>query len=119
MGCLTRSDIKAAKREPVRHDVDAERWFMLHSLPAEKFISLADEAIAEDEMDKGKFLVGMVRECAFDEAGNKLFETSEEVGDALEPMEIIEAGQHASEISKLTAADGKKNSQPGNSLLTA
>jgi hypothetical protein len=119
MGCLTREQVTSKKREPVRHEIDAERWFMLHSLPAEKFIALADEAIVNDAMDKGKFLVGMVRECAFDESGAKLFETSNEVGDALEPMEIIDAGQHAVEVSKLTVPDSKKNSPPGNSLPIA
>lgn len=115
MGCLTRENVRTKKREPVRHDIDGERWLMLHPLSAEKFIKLLEEAIDGEAMDKGAFLVGMVRECSYDEAGTKLFETSEEVGSTFEPIEIIDVGKHAVEVSGIAAPDGKKNSPPGNS----
>ncbi len=119
MGCLTREQVKTNKREPVRFDIDSDRWVMLHSLPAEKFIALSEESINGELMDKGTFLVGMVRECTFDEAGNKLFETSEEVGGTFAPIEIIEIGKRATEVSGIAVEDSKKNSHPGNSLASA
>ncbi len=119
MGCLTREQVKANKREPVRFDIDADRWVMLHPLSAEKFIALSEESITDEAMDKGVFLVGMVRECSFDESGNKLFETSEEVGETFAPIEIIEIGKRATEVSGIAVEDSKKNSHPGNSLASA